>query len=394
MKNSIWIIMKKEFARFFGDKRMILTTILLPGIMIYLLYSLMGSAMSDATSGGNTYKYRIYAENLPESLKPVFYSDQYENVTILPDDLAAECKKQLKNGILDLYVVFPKDFDEKVGLYNTEIGGIAPNIDIYFNSSLSQSSGAYSKINSVLAMYETKLSNKFDINNNAEKHDVATKNQTTAKLFAMMLPMLLMTFIYSGCIAVVTESIAGEKERGTIATLLVTPINRRALVMGKIFSLSLLALLSGISSFIGTIFSLPKLMGSAGESLNAAIYAVSDYFMLLAVILSTVLVIVSIISIVSTFAKTVKEATTAVTPIMIVVMLIGVSSMFGDGAVTNHSLYCIPLYNSVQCMSGIFSLSYEPINIVITLISNIAVSTFMIFGLTKMFNSEKIMFSK
>ena len=66
-----------------------------------------------------------------------------------------------------------------------------------------------------------------------------------------MMPLLILVFLFSGCMAIAPESIAGEKERGTIATILVTPIRRSELALGKIFSLSIIALLSGLSSTVG-----------------------------------------------------------------------------------------------------------------------------------------------
>lgn len=91
-----------------------------------------------------------------------------------------------------------------------------------------------------------------------------------------MLPMLLMIFLFSGCMSVAPEAIAGEKERGTIATILVTPTKHSELAVGKIFALSIIALLSGASSTLGTILSLPKLMGGV-ETMSAAYYTAADY---------------------------------------------------------------------------------------------------------------------
>mgnify|MGYP002564867313 CR=1 FL=1 len=87
----------------------------------------------------------------------------------------------------------------------------------------------------------------------------------------------MMVFLFSGCMAVAPESIAGEKERGSIATLLVTPLGRGELAMGKVISLGCISLLSGASSFLGTMLSLPKLMGAgdvklAFEAENMAAY--------------------------------------------------------------------------------------------------------------------------
>ena len=116
--------------------------------------------------------------------------------------------------------------------------------------------------------------------------------------------------------------------------------------------------------------------------------------MLLLVILSTVLVIVAIVSIVSAFAKNVKEASGWVTPIMIISMLLGVTSMVESLCKTEPVWFLIPLYNSVQCMNGIFSLNMNMVNIAVTVAANICYAGIGVFVLTKMFDSEKVMFSR
>ena len=126
---------------------------------------------------------------------------------------------------------------------------------------------------------------------------------------------------------------------------------------------------------------------------DASIYGITDYLWILGVILSTVLLFVSLISVLSALSKSVKEAASLVTPIMLLVMLVGVSGMFGSGTV-EPVMHLIPVYNSVQCISGIFSMSYEPVSVIITMVTNVALAGVMVAVLTKVFNSEKIMFNK
>lgn len=128
--------------------------------------------------------------------------------------------------------------------------------------------------------------------------------------------------------------------------------------------------------------------------INANVYGIQDYLVLLLVILSTVLVIVAVVSIVSAFAKNVKEATGWVTPIMVVSMLLGVTSMVESLCKTEPVWFLIPLYNSVQCMNGIFSLNTDMVNIAVTVASNVLYAGIGVVVLTKMFDSEKVMFSK
>ena len=390
MKSKMITVMKKEFSRFFGDKRMVFSTLILPALMIYVMYSFMGDGLMTQFTVEEDYVSPIYVYNMPDTMKPVF--DELA-VDILDNDKSVdEMKEAVQNKEADLLAVFPEDFDTKVQAFDQQTATeAAPQIELYYNSADTESSTIYGTLEGVLAQYESSMCNKFDVNSGDTDYDLATDKDSTGQIFSMMLPMLLIIFIFSGCMSIAPESIAGEKERGTIAKLLVSPTNRRAIALGKIISLSVLGLLCGASSFVGTLLSMPKLMQS--EDMKASVYSVGDYAMLLVIIFSTVLVIVGLLSVVSAFARTVKEASTYVMPIMVIVMLVGITSMFGTGAPTENYFYLIPLYNSVQCMNGIFGFSYSMVNIIITVVANVVVTGVLSVILTKMFNSEKIMFS-
>ncbi len=392
--NAIFTIFKKELARFFKDRRT-LTALIMPGILIYIVYSLMGGFMGDAFMPDEDYIPNISVVEMPNSLKATFEESGVFNVTnISASDIQAQ-KDLVAEGELDILMVFPEEFDDRVPMYGPTSGHLPENVEIYYCSSNTNSAMAYQTAVSILDQYESIMANKFDINRqdySDQIYDLATQEDMTAMIFSMMMPMLLMMLLFSGCMAVAPESIAGEKERGTIATLLITPTKRSHIAIGKILALSIMALISGASSTIGTVLSLPKLMGETVE-LNGAVYGITDYAMLAVVILSTVLVFITLISIISAYAKTVKEASTYLTPLMILSMLVGLSGMMGSAA-TSPALYIIPILNSVQSMIGIFSFELNILNVVITVCANMAVTGIGIFVLTRMFNSEKIMFNK
>ena len=374
MRSPVLTIFKKELARFFGDRRMALTTILLPGLMIYVLYTFMGNALSSQFSVEDTYRPTAVVENLPDSLSAALSQ-------ALEIQEEAEPMELVRNQKLDLYIRFPAGFDEAVAAYDMASGKAAPQVEVYYNSAAATSGDGYNLVLEILNQYESSLVNKFHVNWNGI-YDLATQEDATGSIFSSMMPMLLLIFLFSGCMAVAPESIAGEKERGTIATLLITPTKRGSIALGKIMALSVISLLSGASSAIGTTLSLPKLMGAASEQLTVT-YGVGDYALLGVVILSTVLLLITLISIVSAFAKSVKEAQTYVTPLMIVVILVGVTAMFGGGAKTELCYYLIPVYNSVQCMVGIFAFSASPVLILTAVAANLAVTGLGVFLLTR-----------
>ena len=404
MNNAVITIFKKEIARFFGDKRTAFSTILLPGIMIFVMYSFMGDALSSQFSVEEDYKSSCYVQNLPAegTLQKMLQSGfSLQNASSNDDSSQEEklekAKERVVNKELDLCVVFPENFEKDIQIdYRETSANLVPEVQVFYNSSEMASQNAYSAMLAILDQYESMLSNHFDVNQQTEEisFDLASDEDSMASVFSSMLPMLLLMFLFSGTIAIAPESIAGEKERGTIATLLVTPAKRGQIAVGKILALAFIALLSGASSTIGTVISMPKLMGAESDGLDASIYSVTDYVLLALVILSTVLVLVAAISLISAFSKSIKEAQTYCSPLVIVAVLVGVTAMFGGGASTNPLHYLIPLYNSVQSMVQIFSFEIDTVSILLTVFSNLLFSLIGAFGLTRMFQSERIIFSK
>ena len=392
MKKDMLTIIRKEFARFFGDKRMVFTTVIMPGLMIYILYTFMGKGLMNEFSTDENYVASAYVQNMPEELSPVLRELSVE-WTEVSEGETDSAKEAVTAKEADLLLVFPADFSASVAKYEVS-DGAAPNVEIYYNSTEVESTKLYNIIGGVLDSYEQGMANKFDVNAGGGTYDLASEKDATGQVFAMLLPLLLMTFLFSGCTSIAPEAIAGEKERGTIATLLVTPMKRSALALGKIVSLSVIALLAGFSSFLGTMLSLPNLMGGEDSGMDASVYVLSDYLLLLGIILTTVLVLVALMSIISAYAKNVKEAGTAIAPFMIVSMGISLTTMFGGTGEKSLGLFCIPLYNSVHCMHGIFSFQYVPGQIVVTMASNLVFALLLTWVLTRLFNSEKVMFAK
>ena len=80
---------------------------------------------------------------------------------------------------------------------------------------------------------------------------------------------------------------------------------------------------------------------------------------------------------------------------MIVVMVLGLVSSYGSTVASSNLLfYFIPVLNSVQCMTGIFSMSFNVVHFIITIVTNFVFVLLGVLVLNKMFDSEKMMFNK
>lgn len=388
---EIFVIVKKELKRFFTDKRMIMSLIL-PGVLIFVLYSLMGNFIGKAITPADNYEYVICVENESVTLDGYLSTlgFKYKKVNAPRE----EAEKKLVDKEIDLYVSFSEDFDDA----GADKAG--KNVVIEYNSAKSESAKIYSALQTVYMQNSVaSVDYNYSINAGIENPDMATEEDVVKMILTMFMPFILMVFLVTGSVSVASESIAGEKERGTIATLLVTPVKREYIALGKIIALTVTSLFSSLVSFVGIMASLPNLLQleRIGDvtSIDLSVYGASTFVGILGIILITVMMFTMIMSILSTFAKSVKEATQFVTPAMIVVMLASVTSMIGGGkAVTNPALYLIPIYNCAQCLTMLFSGEFYGLCYLFTILSD---ALFVVLGvvlLAKMFNNEKIMLNK
>lgn len=390
MKSSALVIARKELARFFSNKASAIVSIALPGLLIFFMWTFMGDAMGGMFKPDDGKRPAVAVVNEPASVEALASAAGIDVVpeTALPD--ADEMRERIEQGDVQAFAVFPDGFDADVEAYDPASGAPAPQVEIYFNSTDPDSSRAHSSFAAMLDAYESSLSNRFDVNAGAGGYDVAEERDVAGTLVVSIVPLLLLILVFTSVMSIAAESVAGEKERGTMATLLATPVNRRDIALGKVLAITVIGLLIAASSALGIFAGLPSIMQGA---VDMNVYGPADYVLLALVILSTTLLVVMLITIVSTLAKSVKEATMYLTPLMIAVMLVGILGMFGD-AKTDIGYYFIPLYNAVQCMIGIFSFDFQPINVIACVVGNLAYTAAGVAVLQRMFDSERLMFAR
>lgn len=390
MKGNVITITRKELARFFSNKTSAFVSIALPGLLIFFMWTFMGDAMGSMFAPDMGKTPVVATVNAPASVKAIASDSvvKVEDEASLPSE--DEMRERIDRGDVQAYAVFPEDFDEAVAAYDPASGAAAPQVEIYFNSANPDSSQAFAMLSSLLDSYESSLSNRFDVNAGAGEYDIAEERDIAGTFVVSIVPLLLLILVFTSVMSIAAESVAGEKERGTMATLLATPIKRRDIALGKVLAITVIGLLIALSSMLGIFAGLPSIMQGA---VDMNVYGPTDYLLIALVIFSTTLLMVMLITVVSTLAKSVKEATMFLTPLMIVVMIVGILGMFGE-AEEGIAFYAIPLYNSVQSMIGIFSFDFQPANVAVCVASNIAYTAVGVALLQRMFDSECLMFSR
>ncbi|MBX9033912.1 ABC transporter permease [Gordonibacter massiliensis (ex Traore et al. 2017)] len=391
MKSNALTIAKKELAKFFSNKVSAVVSIALPGLLIFLMWTVMGDAMGSMFSPDDTKRPVVAVVNEPASIEGLA---SQAGIDVVPEDAlpaADEMRKRIEQGDAKAFAVFPDGFDRDVAAYDPATGERAPQVEVYYNSTDPDSAKAFSALTSLLDAYESSLANRFDVNAGQGAYDVAEERDIAGSVVVSIVPMLLLILLFTSCMSIASESVAGEKERGTMATLLATPIKRRDIALGKVLAVTLIGLAIAASSMLGIFAGLPSIMQGA---VDMNVYGPNDYLLLVLVVVSATLLVVVLITMVSALARTTKEAGMYLTPLMIVVMLVGILGMFGGGAKTEFWYYLVPLYNSVQCMIGIFTFDFQPANVAMCVLSNLVYTGAGVLVLQRMFNSERLMFAR
>jgi sodium transport system permease protein len=161
MRNAV-IVFKKEFYRVISDKRLLLMSVLFPGIMIFVMYSLMGGAISGENQDIQDHVMVIYEENMPETIKllinPIETGNTEPTINAEFNDATeltvAERETMLEEGTMDLYVSYPADFEENLLDYENP-SYVIPSIDMSYNSNEKYSNSSYWAVQSVMGFYSS-----------------------------------------------------------------------------------------------------------------------------------------------------------------------------------------------------------------------------------------------
>ena len=397
------VILSKELKRVFGDKKMVFSLFFLPIILIAGIYGMMFFLVDKQKSSINEHVSEVFVQNMPDNFSELMSKHTECNINVIPAGESADTyKDKLLDGTYDLVVVFPENFYEN--FKNADATSTLPDIKTFYNPSEDNSGEARTRFTETyLEEYKQLLLNErfgslnyamvFSVDADNPDMIVQDDGKATGKILGTIIPYLITILIFGGAMGLGVDTIAGEKERGTIANLLISPIKRVDIIMGKIAALAIVSVLSAgvyVISFIGSAVVLSKKSGM-GEmfsrlSLNFTSVQIVQFVVLL---LGLVLLYVGIIGFVSLMAKNIKEAQSFIMPVYILVMFAGMITMY-SGDVTSGS-YMIPVYNTSAAFKGIFERTITMNQYLTSTIITYAFAGVMVCLMAKAMNSEKIM---
>lgn len=378
--NKIFITLKKELRAIVRDKKSLVIILFMPfliPLMIFFMAFLYDFMIPDEDSEfviGTNYVLNETEEAIIKelNLEATNYKDE------------EELKKAYENAEISAYIIL-KD--------NT--------YQIYYNPNDMDSSQGASFITSYLESYNDVLAENNLVSNymdpnilhniNYEMNELEEDNYLLNLILQIAFPYVIMIIILVATTCA-TDITAGEKERGTLETMLTFPIKNEEIVFGKFLAIFLVSFISGLFGISMAWLSI-KISCHIFTLFEDIVFNVTlmKILMSILIIAATALIVSGMAIAIASRAKTFKEAQSSLQPLSFLALITMFLPMLGIK--TNALISLIPLVNQGMLLNDLFNAEINYLNIGIMFASSVIFIILIIYFIAKQYRNEKILFS-
>ena len=380
MKSNLWNILKKELREMFRDKKslamMLVIPIFIPLIIIGMsavFEGTMNMPITDYNTIGFDYELNSVEESIAQELQ---INAVYDTENRL--------EEKFLSGEIDLYVT-------KEGVVYTMHG-----------SDTDTTQYASGLVESYFDAYKAYLQKDYLANHNVDadevldiivlESDIGTEENFFVSYIISYAFLFIIMAITVSATYPATDTTAGEKERGTLETLLTFPIKSRDIIVGKFLSVTVASIVTGLISLVLAVISLKVANGmfSIYEGVNLMLSPAALLYAVVVILAYSFLISGLCIAIASKSASF-KEAQSALTPLIFVSLFPGLIA-FMVGITTNNVTACIPFLNYSIIFSDIAGGYVNGLHILLMLVSTILIIAVVLRVIIKQYKSEKVLF--
>jgi sodium transport system permease protein len=354
---NVGIVYRKELRDSLRDRRTLISMIVVPVLAIPLLMLGAGALTARLVSRAREEIAPVMVLGGEDSPKVMAALRELKTIKIVPP--SADFTNRINDKSLRAAVVIPRGFEAALARGDTA------TVQIFEHAGEMKSGFASGVLDQGLRnLRDATVRERLRAHNVPEAvlkpfdlvhHNVAPPARVSGSLLGGVIPYIILILCMTGAMYPAMDLTAGEKERGTLETLLCSPVSRTHVVLGKfllVLTTSLGTVLLSLVSLVVTSRAAKPLLAGAGSaaamrlSLTIDPLAVAGVFLMLlpaAVMLSAGLLAVSV------FARTMKEAGSYASPLMIAVVLPAMVGVL-PGIEPSPGLALVPLVNiSLAC---------------------------------------------
>jgi sodium transport system permease protein len=397
---NIGIVYRKELMDSLRDRRTVISMVAVPLLLMPLITIGMGVLSAKLVGQAREEVPKVMILGGEDSPNVRAELDQLKDVQIVPAKL--DYAEEISNKQIRAAVEIPQGFDAKLA------AGEAMTVRIYmYEGELKSGFGADRLQKFFRDLRDRTIREDLQARHLPESlvrpFDVVQKNVAPAEkvggaVFGGIVPYFIILFSLTGAMYPAMDLTAGEKERGTIETILCSPVSRTHLVLGKFLMVLTASIATAVLSIISMTvsFGIGKrlLLNLTRDAMDPVLQitltgkaVVSIFIMVLplAVFFSAALLAISL------FAKSFKEAQSYLSPLMIVVILPAIAALL-PGVELNTTLALVPVLNTSLVSKEIITGTYHW-NYIALIFASSCIYAVAALGLAvKLFQREDVLF--
>jgi sodium transport system permease protein len=393
---TIITVFKKELKDSLRDRRTIVFMIVIPLLLFPLLFRVMTSVEKSHADKERAKKLRVACIDRGNAAPFVAVLRARDDVVLVPGVAADSVTALIRADSLDGAFVFAEGFDEDVA------GMQSARVDFYYKSADDRTI-VQDRLRKSLDDYEEELlSQRFarleldaSIVDAVElrERNVASMEERVGRTVGGMLPYIFIIFCFMGAMYPAIDLGAGEKERGTMETLLTAPVNRFHILIGKFGVVVLSGLVSASVSILGLFIAIKQSSEIPQQFLDVIVKMLGwdTILLVLSLLLPLTIFFAGILLSVSLTARSFKEAQSLISPLNIAVIVPAAIGLV-PGIKMSYTTAVIPILNVSLATKEIVAGTMQPAHLAVVYASLVALALLSLYGSVWWFKRESTIF--
>ncbi len=397
----VWIVFSKEVKDIVRDRKTIITSIVVPMVIIPLLSMLAGGSVQNMqndieqnvtiglTQESNTAEIR-------ELIKGDIIAD-FPNINLIDVEDPIEA---ITDSTVRIVLGIEEQYKEKLEQGSPFV------IELIYDKSQAKSEGSIRIVSNAINQFNKKVVakrlEKMGIDDKIlkpiqiEETNIANDEKTSLSILAMILPVMLVILISAGGTAPATDLVAGEKERNTFEPLLTTKTGRSSLLIGKYLTVTLFSFVSAIASifgmFLGYIIDPKAITMGTGTQISGFNIPGAAILMILIISILMGMTFAGIQIALSTYAKSFREAQTYLSFLIIIAMIPGYATILMPPNEMPLYMFVVPILNTISAFKIVLGLNINYTYLTIALASSVVYVIVSLKIAVALFKREKVLF--
>ena len=391
------IIFRKELKDMLRDRRTLFFMIVMPFLVIFLIFNLSMRLGRDMEKRAQEKELKVAifsAAPLPAFIHLLQIREKVKVDTLVP---RTEIQQALNDGRLDFALSFPDDFSENLDREGTS------EVPVYYKASVSENEQALGRVHKVLEEYgkqllnlrleKKKLAAGFAEPLRIADRDISSVRERIGQSLGGMFPYFFVIFCFLGAMYPAIDLAAGEKERGTMETLLVSPASRLQIVAGKFLVVTASGIFTALTSVAWLYLVFRQSKTVPPEVLGGILKLIEwkSLLLLFSMVIPLCAFFAAILLSASVFSKSYKEAQSIIAPLNFMVLVPVLIGIF-PGIKLNAATALIPILNISLATKEIIAGTISPLLMAEVCLVLFALAALGLVFCTNWFNREAIIF--